>query len=155
MVSSPQLTCSELERADKTLNACCVCNPHKLGDDIHNQRINRYPNNCKSQKYLGRNFFLVLSFLQIPCLIRFIVQVLSNFFERVLYNVAKLLVIACNSHNLEADVHNQRINRYSKQLHRGAFCQFLFRWIYYYHSSIPPKSKLVKRTSVNRKVHIF
>ena len=85
MVSSPQLTCSELERADKTLNACCVCNPHKLGDDIHNQRINRYPNNCKSQKYLGRNFFSFSLSIQIPCLIRFIVQVLSNFFECVLY----------------------------------------------------------------------
>ena len=59
----------------------------------------------------GETFFLFLS-LQIPCLIRFIVQVLSNFFECVLYNVAKLLVIACNSHNLEDDIHNQRINRY-------------------------------------------
>ena len=43
----------------------------------------------------GETFFLFLS-LQIPCLIRFIVQVLSYFFECVLYNMAKLLVIACN-----------------------------------------------------------
>ena len=39
----------------------------------------------------GKTFFSFSLSLQIPCLIRFIVQVLSNFFERVLYNVAKLL----------------------------------------------------------------
>ena len=36
-------------------------------------------------------------------------------------------------------------------LHRGAFCQFPFRWIYYCHSSVvnPPERKLAKRTSVD------
>ena len=62
----------------------------------------------------GKTFFFFSLSLQIPCLIRFIVQVLSNFFERVLYNVAKLLVIACNSHNLEDEIHNQRVNWYPK-----------------------------------------
>ena len=35
-------------------------------------------------------------------------------------------------------------------LHRGAFFQFPFRWIYYYGSliKVPPERKLAKRTSV-------
>ena len=34
-------------------------------------------------------------------------------------------------------------------LHRGAFCQFPFRWIYYCHSSKSTERKLAKRTYVH------
>jgi hypothetical protein len=33
--------------------------------------------------------------------------------------------------------------------HKSVFCQFPFRWIYYYGSHHPPERKLAKRTSVH------
>ena len=35
-----------------------------------------------------------------------------------------------------------------RPVHRGAFCQYTFRWIYYYGRINPPESELAKRTSV-------
>ena len=37
---------------------------------------------------------------------------------------------------------------YQLRPHRGAFCQFPFRWIYYYGSNKTTGKELVKRTSV-------
>ena len=54
--------------------------------------------------------------------------------------------------------HPRRSKRYALQgrnilliLHRVAFCQFIFRWIYYCHSSksAAPERKLAKRSSVH------
>ena len=38
-------------------------------------------------------------------------------------------------------------------LHRGAFCQFLFRWIYYSRVVNPPERKMAKHTSVHLSLH--
>ena len=60
--------------------------------------------------------------------------------------------------------HPRRSKRYALQgrnilliFHRVAFCQFIFRWIYYCHSSksAAPERKLAKRSSVHVQCFLF